>query len=44
MIGPPSLGKTMLAQRLPSIMPELTLEEALETTMVYSAVGLLNAD
>ncbi len=43
MIGPPGSGKTMLAQRLPSIMPELTLEEALETTMIYSSVGLLDS-
>lgn len=42
MIGPPGSGKTMLAQRLPTIMPELILQEALETTKIYSIVGLLN--
>ena len=36
MIGPPGTGKTMLASRLPGILPELTFEEALETTRVYS--------
>ena len=41
MIGPPGAGKTMLAQRLPSILPPLTFEEALETTRIYSAVGLV---
>jgi magnesium chelatase family protein len=41
MIGPPGAGKTMLSQRLPSILPSLTLAEALETTRIYSAVGLL---
>ncbi|MFQ5962688.1 MAG: YifB family Mg chelatase-like AAA ATPase [Candidatus Scalinduaceae bacterium] len=44
MIGPPGSGKTMLTQRLPTIMSELTLEEALETTMIYSTVGLLDSD
>lgn len=40
MIGPPGTGKTMLASRLPGILPELTFEEALETTRVYSVAPL----
>jgi magnesium chelatase family protein len=42
MLGPPGSGKTMLARRLPSILPEFTLEEALETTKIFSVAGLLN--
>ena len=41
MVGPPGAGKTMLAQRIPTIMPLLTLEEALGTTKIYSIMGLL---
>jgi len=41
MLGPPGSGKTMLARRLPTILPPMTLEEALETTKIHSIVGLL---
>ncbi len=41
MIGPPGTGKTMLAQRIPAILPPLTRGESLETTRIYSAMGLL---
>lgn len=41
LLGPPGSGKSMLAKRLPSILPEMTFKEALETTMIYSIAGTL---
>ncbi|MGB3227758.1 MAG: YifB family Mg chelatase-like AAA ATPase, partial [Saprospiraceae bacterium] len=44
LIGPPGAGKTMLAQRLPTILPPLSLQEALETTKIHSVAGILPSD
>lgn len=42
MVGPPGSGKTMLAKRLPTILPDITLEEAIETTKIHSVYGILD--
>jgi len=44
LIGPPGAGKTMLARRLPTILPPLNLHEALETTKIHSVSGILGAE
>lgn len=44
LIGPPGAGKTMLAKRLPTILPSLSLQEALETTKIHSVAGLMKSD
>lgn len=44
MIGPPGSGKTMLAKRMPSILPPLTLSESLETTQIHSVAGLMHKE
>jgi len=44
LIGPPGSGKSMLSKRLPSILPDMTWEEALEVTQIYSVMGMLDAE
>ena len=44
MMGPPGVGKSMIAGRIPGILPPLTLEESLEVTSIYSVAGLLTPE
>ena len=44
LVGPPGTGKSMLAMRLPGILPPMTLEETLETSRIYSVLGLLSSE
>ena len=44
LVGPPGSGKSMLARRLPSILPEMTRQESLETTQIHSVMGLTSPD
>ncbi len=43
-LGPPGAGKTMAARRLPTILPKLSFEEAIEVTKIYSVAGLLKSN
>ena len=44
LVGPPGTGKTMLAKRIPGILPPLTVDESLETTMIYSVAGMIDPE
>src|SRR5215469_16096711 len=44
LVGPPGCGKTMLARRLPPILPPMSLDEALDVTKIYSVAGLLRGE
>lgn len=44
MVGPPGSGKTMIAKRIPTIIPDLSFEESMEITKIYSALGMLDQD
>ena len=44
LIGPPGTGKSMIAKRIPSILPKMTFEESIETTQIHSVAGILNRE